>query len=566
MLKTRMLQLSSLHFGLTTQVRMLGDRVKRAFATIATIVLFAHSLSSHATSQIPTAAQQEAREWFLQGTVTDSLGKPLEGAQVMATASERVATTTNADGHYAIAGLKTGTYGVLAQKDKYVPLGVRRVQLVPGRRVNLDLKLDPEAAISGRIVRRDDTPLRGIRIDVWAKSFGDGKLAFPYVRGTVTDNSGKYRIAGLSQGTYYILATGEKLKFIEHSSELKQKHAHQLAYPALFYPGETAFENATPVHLRRAEQRDGIDFTLDRRPSFCAFGTLGNVAGTEDTRVLLTEEAQGWSQMLASGRSSLGKNFEVCGLIPGVRYALTGQIWGEANNLRGFAKASFETNKDAAEMGFLDLGAIPVQAGQPVSGHITIEGRLSDQQFPPGVLVTLERANSLPGYLNETSGVEVQDSGNFLFTNIFPYEHWLRLYKLPPGYYIKQATYDRYDLLREPWQRGAGDVCIVLALDGASVYGEVVDGKAEPVDDAQVILVSKEKSGNISVQSVDQDSHFRFPSVIPGGYRVLAISGITPVEAQNPELIRRYLSHARELNLGPKGQQSLNLTVLNASQ
>ena len=530
-------------------------------------------LAGFALCQTPSDKHiaQEYQSWAIEGTITDSLGKVLDGTEVAVVARDRSTTMTDPKGQYILKGTQAGRYTVSARKDGYA-WRFRRVQLIPGMRLRVDLKLDREAVLSGRVLTRDGAPLANARVSAWAREFIDGNAIFLYTGGARTDDTGRYRIAGpgLSQGTYYVGVNPKNAEVQKHyQQDPKQPRKTRFAYPSVFYPGVQSFGDTTPVYLRNAEQREGLDLIVEKVATFCATGSVffnGVGRGSAEASLKLAQRAKGWGDFIGDGRTSPGQEFEICGLVPGIHYTLTAQVWGEESKLGGLAERDFEGNRRDAELGSLDIGSLSVEAGQPVRGKITIERHESDESFPKNGVLVLARTEGLPGYMNETREIQVARTGEFVFPNVFPHEHWLRVLGLAPGYYVKEANCGRYDLLKEPWQPGCGEIHVLLGLDGASISGQAVNEDGKPVDDADVILVPKGVSRKIAAQPVDQDGHFQFSSVVPGNYSVFAIVGIPEAEAQNPDVVRKYLSDATELDLDPSDRKTLTLKVSNVDQ
>jgi len=81
-------------------------------------------------STTPLLAQAWAGKGRLQGTVTDEAGKPIEGAKItLRQGNDTVKAenpgpppiTTNSKGKWTILGLGEGTWGVLIEKDGFIP-------------------------------------------------------------------------------------------------------------------------------------------------------------------------------------------------------------------------------------------------------------------------------------------------------------------------------------------------------------------------------------------------------------------------------------------------------------
>ncbi|MEJ7619005.1 MAG: carboxypeptidase regulatory-like domain-containing protein [Pyrinomonadaceae bacterium] len=80
---------------------------------------------------------------ILRGLVTDEFGGTIAGATVVATdqsGTQKTATTNN-DGLYALAGLVPGAYSVIVTAAGFAPFQATAVDVAPGRREPLDIKL-----------------------------------------------------------------------------------------------------------------------------------------------------------------------------------------------------------------------------------------------------------------------------------------------------------------------------------------------------------------------------------------------------------------------------------------
>jgi hypothetical protein len=528
-------------------------------------VLFwaAAGLSSKAdvAGQVP-----DSQNWSVTGVAADISGKPIESVEVVAGASERLTTKTDASGKYELGGSKAGTYVVFVKKAGYAFSELQRVTILPGMHLKLDFQLETAAAISGRVVAEDGQPVVSARVQVWAKEFLGGSPTFMCKGEATTDDAGRYKLADLTSGAYYVGVTVKQLKPREYSPAKVRNKAPRLSFGPLFYPGVESLSEATPIRLRNSEQRANVDLIARKVETFCVVAEpsfLESPSNSQDVWVLLTEETRSWQYILGNGHGNLDKRFEVCGLVPGIRYTLRVHSWGKKDRLGGFVEREIEGDRKDAAIGYLNIGQLLLQKGQIVRGKATIVDRPAHQQFPSGVSVLLYTPN--PSYVNETRDVEVQSSGEFVLPNIFAYEHEFKVFGLPAGYYVERATSDRDDLLREQWKPGSGELQVVIRADGGSVEGQVLDENAQPAGEAQVILVPRDAPHQITSQQADQNGHFQFLSVVPGSCNLIALVGVPDGEAQNPDLARAYATRATQLEVAPSGRHSVTLTVVKVS-
>ena len=115
----------------------------------------------------------------LSGTVVDESGKPVETFFIVAIGTElteRGYPAAGAGGVWEIDGLEPGGYTLLASangetREAYLP-----VTLAPGEhRDGIELRLGPVASVSGRLVRKDGTPVQAWRMTAALASDPEGR-------------------------------------------------------------------------------------------------------------------------------------------------------------------------------------------------------------------------------------------------------------------------------------------------------------------------------------------------------------------------------------------------------
>lgn len=124
---------------------------------IAKTTVFLVALSLTAAS-VPVWGQAWAGRGRLQGTVKDEGGKPLEGARItLRKGTDRVdastpgpdAITTDKNGKWSILGLAGGSWGILIEKEGFIPSeGQTPVnEFGPAQPINVTLKVIPKEVI-----------------------------------------------------------------------------------------------------------------------------------------------------------------------------------------------------------------------------------------------------------------------------------------------------------------------------------------------------------------------------------------------------------------------------------
>src|SRR5581483_1013499 len=193
-------------------------------ARFASVLLYGVPTSVSATPAPPSEGASDAQ-------VEAALKASLAGLN----STNFVQTQTDVEGAFRVAGVPPGDYYVFASVPGYVqPMnvvqaaieagadphkllpGVPTVHVSPDRESLADVSIDRGAAISGRVVWEDGSPVTKANVVVVAAkgekplppqysmivmaSIGAGGLL------AVTDDLGRFRIAGLAPGDYYVKA------------------------------------------------------------------------------------------------------------------------------------------------------------------------------------------------------------------------------------------------------------------------------------------------------------------------------------------------------------------------
>ena len=153
--------------------------------------------------------------------VAAETGRPLTLATITASAPElreSRSISTNSEGRYELRNLPAGRYTLSIAHSGYLRLqyGQRR-PLELGKPIdvaaaaivdNIDFVLPRMSVISGRVTDEEGEPIAGARVTAMPSSpYGDRRSSPPIGIGFVqTDDSGAYRIIGLSPGSYVVMA------------------------------------------------------------------------------------------------------------------------------------------------------------------------------------------------------------------------------------------------------------------------------------------------------------------------------------------------------------------------
>jgi protocatechuate 3,4-dioxygenase beta subunit len=145
------------------------------------------------------------------GSVTDTSGEPVQGANVTLFASgatddskglvRSFRAKTDRDGRFNIENVPPGDYLAMAQEESYLPSERIALNVEKDMPAVYDFMLELGGSVSGRVTDSNGEAIVGAQIYL---SVTDGTLSF--ARGAQTDEDGRYVLKGLESGAVNIRA------------------------------------------------------------------------------------------------------------------------------------------------------------------------------------------------------------------------------------------------------------------------------------------------------------------------------------------------------------------------
>jgi hypothetical protein len=224
-------------------------------------------------------------------------GEPIAKAEVALSPQDqettRVAgppriTRTGTDGAFAFSDLPAGSYAITASRNGFTSYGCRGgavanpesddcrlLSLISGQVVqNIELRLTPAAVLAGVVYDDDQDPVAGVETDALRVSYlRGGRRQVTLVSKAVSDDQGRFRMAGLRPDTYYIRAGG----LIQHPRQtvgLKQGPGGGLQYRDTYYPGTARLDEAQPMEVGAGEENSSIRISLPTERTYTVSGTI----------------------------------------------------------------------------------------------------------------------------------------------------------------------------------------------------------------------------------------------------------------------------------------------------
>jgi hypothetical protein len=514
----------------------------------------------------PQSAPQ-TEPWVLEGTVVDDRG-PVAGVTIKAIAhGKELGALTGAKGHFRLTGTAPGKYRIYPAKDGYEGgedgdlQNAIRLDLAVGAHIkDADFVIHQAASISGRILDSNRKPVQAAVVVLFAKRFSGHRWYLQTVAAVSADPSGSYVLKSIRAGTYYLSAN---FPVDDSAGRPSGPHEPKVAPVRTYYPNATSFENAAPIYLGRAEQREGFDLIINQALAFCVTGKFVAAFGEDPIWARFTVAqlvGSNWAGFIGFGDAKPGEDFEVCDL-PSGAYALSILALGKDQVARFAIRPFTIVNRDVA------AGELSVGPPERLRGKMVVSGAPDDSPFPTGVRVEVRSLNRPDPFAGEGLVGQARSTGEFSIENLFSDDYSLRVTGLPRGYYVQTIFQAGRDAANHPIRPG-DDLTITLSSDGPVVSGESLDKDNVPVHGATVILIPKDPSLSsiVSVRS-GRVGRFQFQSgIAPGEYSIVALTGLFDGEDQDPDFVRDQMTRATPLALDKKDTKSLRLVVHDAHQ
>jgi hypothetical protein len=429
--------------------------------------------------------------------------------------------TTDADGRFTLAGLAPGSYLLLAKRNGYLDQGYGAatpevvgppLELAPGEaKRDLVVKLTPQSLLYGKVVDEDGDPVPSAQISVLRVSYAGGHRHLVEAGSGASQDDGSFVVGSLTPGRYYVNASVRQMDQPRTSER----------YVPTYYPSAADAADVSPVELAAGSEIRGLAIRLRKARVYRIRG-----------RVTLPEH------FAAPGGLDLR-------LVPGMRGVHSQQ------------DGSFEFEG-------VPPGAYAVETNRFLSGRVSVtvaDADLDGVVLPlgPGPEVTGKLRGADRGAVSLTPVGRPPDSaahaavehGSFYAGGLLPLSYTVSVDELPEGSYVKSMTFAGrpvVDWTLDLSSGAGGELVIDVSPEGGEVTGKVERPGA---------IVQIWPAGGESAKSVRADAHgeFRFHSLAPGDYRVLAWEDLDDDLAQYAPFRARFETDAATVHVGERGHE-----------
>lgn len=514
----------------------------------------------------------------IRGRVTSADGRPLRRAQIRATAPElREARTANTDteGNYELGELPAGRYTLRVSRSGFVPLAYGQrypgelnipVRLGAGEAIgNVDFVLPRAGVIAGRILDEVGDPISGVSVYAMQLRYFMGKRRLVPIDMTGrTDDTGQYRVVGLTPGEYYVMASSRE-------SWVAGKERTVMSFGPTYYPGAPSAATAQRVKVGLGQEVSAIDFALVVGRAAAIDGVALNASGgpIPGARISVSQEVRGPNSMSMSsvGSTTAGADgtFRLVNIPPG-EYKLSS---------RGAEQSSPEGATQTIVMDGTDLENIVLVAslGGTVAGQIALE---SDGKFPIPLSRLRVALRSVDGVVvsqvpaASTNGA-VDDEGRFELTGVLGTQR-LTIGGVPDGWIVKSIERGGDDIADVDLTMRSGGrwdaVRVVLTDRVTMVTGTVSVDRDDQIGTGTVVLFRQEPalwgeaSRHVRAVRPSQTGEFEARGLLPGSYFGVAVEYLPDGDWFDPEVLQSLVDRATRFTLGDAETRTLRLELV----
>jgi protocatechuate 3,4-dioxygenase beta subunit len=522
-------------------------------------VLLAAIAASLACAQAPT----DDKPATVEGTVTNALtGEPLLRVHVslrgMAGNTRRnLGALTDAEGKFSFTA-PAGSYSVTAERAGFSPtndrqgrMGAQVVVSAGDKKDGVKIRLNPNAAITGRVTDADGEPMEGVSVTALGGPMR-GMLAT-----ATTDEKGLFRLSGLGPGKYRVRAHPMNPSV---PAEIRSDGSVESHYAQTYYPNTLTVKEAARVSVAIGAEVSGIEIQLVRTPIVRVSGTVTGPPAGERVMIEATTLSRGVYQMGAMREDG---TFQLWRLDPG-KYLISAS--GNASG-QNFRSAPVEVEVAGSNVDHIELRMFPPA---DIAGQVEFEDEQAKQgpQPPrnaqPAGQLTAPPQPPLTLVLRETGGrsgssAQVGADGSFKLEGLTPGR--FRVSLSWAGVYIKSMRLGQVSIDGNLLDLSGGSYGAALSVLVSSATGEisgVVSDDKGPAAQVPVAAVWAEADSPIfpAVAMTGDDGSYKLAGLAPGKYKLLATEDNVWARAQDDDMEEAEII---EINRGDKVTRDLKL-------
>jgi hypothetical protein len=457
------------------------------------------------------------------------------------------AVVTSDQGAFVIENIAPGNYRLSAECTGFLDAtggeaGVEFRLSAGDKLTGIEIKLVPQAVLSGRVLDQDGDPWPRAHINVFHSVWKKGRRHIEPAESTGSwevDDRGEFRIASLAPGRYYVLAESDIDWENQHHPDVNNQPA--IREQPTWYPSSPDVESSSPITLAAGQQISGLDIRL-RLGTGAKLRIRGKLTGLQDIPMVSGDQGRFFGPAILAqrvfaameedhqynGRLQADGSFEIAGVPSG-----TYDIWIK----QGFPTMTL-LGHSTAQVDDHDVENLSIELHPPQSLHgiVRIEG--GEATNPLHIPINLEPVDfpvsdrfAAP---KEDGSFEVDDIGLGQYRVYVQEQDRKRVY-------LKTLRYGNVESNEGTFALSSYGVPleVVFSTRGARLSGTVTGSAAAP----RVILIpdtadAVRREHETRAAVFDQNGVFTIESIPPGSYKLYAFENVPEGIWLDPDFLK----------------------------